>query len=78
VWTGYNDKMTPITDSSTHVASDVYRELMQFVSASVENRDWKMPADLTRIGNELYIKGTYQQPSSSTRSTISSSSLPES
>ncbi|WP_291292250.1 PBP1A family penicillin-binding protein [Enterococcus sp.] len=77
VWTGYNDKMTPITDSSTHVASDVYRELMQFVSASVENRDWKMPSDLTRIGNELYIKGTYQQPSSSTRSTYSTS-IPES
>jgi penicillin-binding protein 1A len=71
VWTGYNDKMTPITDSSTHVASDVYRELMQYVSASVENRDWEMPSDLTRIGSELYIKGTYQQPSSSTRSTIS-------
>lgn len=27
VWTGYNNKMTPVTSESSHVASDVYREL---------------------------------------------------
>lgn len=74
VWTGYNDKMTPITNASTHVASDVYRELMQFVSASVENRDWVMPSGLTRIGNELYLEGTYEQPASSQWSSTPSSS----
>ncbi len=56
-------QMTPITDSSTHVASDVYRELMRYVSASVENTDWTMPDGLTRIGRELYLEGTYTQPS---------------
>lgn len=30
VWTGYNKKMTPVTSESSHVASDVYRELMQY------------------------------------------------
>jgi len=39
VWTGYNDKMTPVTSESSHVASDVYRELMEYVSSSVENKD---------------------------------------
>lgn len=77
VWTGYNDKMTPITDSSTHVASDVYRELMQYVSASVENKDWTMPDGLTRIGNELYLEGTYTQPTYSAPSSSSSSSYVE-
>ncbi|OTN76512.1 hypothetical protein A5886_001589 [Enterococcus sp. 8G7_MSG3316] len=74
VWTGYNDKMTPITDSSTHVASDVYRELMRYVSSSVENTDWTMPDGLTRIGNELYLAGTYTQPSYSSTSSYSSPS----
>lgn len=78
VWTGYNDKMTPITDSSTQVASDVYRELMRFVSSSVENTDWTMPDGLTRIGNELYLAGTYTQPSYSSTSSYSSSSSSES
>ncbi|WP_312541090.1 PBP1A family penicillin-binding protein [Enterococcus sp.] len=77
VWTGYNDKMTPITDSSTHVASDVYRELMRFVSSSVENTDWTMPDGLTRIGNELYLAGSYTQPSYSSTSSYSSSSSSE-
>lgn len=77
VWTGYNDKMTPITDSSTHVASDVYRELMRYVSASVENTDWTMPDGLTRIGRELYLEGTYTQPSYSAPSSSSSSSYVE-
>ena len=44
VWTGYNKKMTPVTSESSHVASDVYRELMQYVSANVTNTDWEMPS----------------------------------
>lgn len=63
VWTGYNEKMTPVTDASSHVASDVYRELMQYVSASVSNEDWVMPNDLIRVNNELYYKDQYTVPS---------------
>lgn len=63
VWTGYNEKMTPVTDASAHVASDVYRELMQYVSANVSNEDWVMPSDLIRVNNELYYKDQYTVPS---------------
>lgn len=63
VWTGYNEKMTPVTDASSHVASDVYRELMQYVSANVSNDDWTMPSDLIRVNNELYYKDQYTVPS---------------
>ena len=66
VWTGYNKKLTPVTSLSSNVASDVYREMMQFISASVDNEDWTMPNDLIRVGNELYIRGHYDAPASST------------
>lgn len=59
VWTGYNKKMTPVTSESSHVASDVYRELMQYVSANVTNIDWEMPSGLIRVGGELYYKDQY-------------------
>lgn len=59
VWTGYNKKMTPVTSESSHVASDVYRELMQCVSANVTNTDWEMPSGLIRVGGELYYKDQY-------------------
>lgn len=62
VWTGYNKKMTPITNEYADVASDVYREVMQFVSASVVNEDWVMPKGLSRIGRELYLEGQYVAP----------------
>lgn len=69
VWTGYNDKMTPVTSESSHVASDVYRELMEYVSSSVENQDWSMPDGLVRIGKELYLRGQEDTPSSSSQQT---------
>ncbi|HAX1073496.1 PBP1A family penicillin-binding protein [Enterococcus faecium] len=59
VWTGYNKKMTPVTSESSHVASDVYRELMQYVSANVTNTDWETPSGLIRVGGELYYKDQY-------------------
>ncbi len=59
VWTGYNKKMTPVTSESSHVASDVYRELIQYVSANVTNTDWEMPSGLIRVGGELYYKDQY-------------------
>ncbi|HAQ0645972.1 PBP1A family penicillin-binding protein [Enterococcus faecium] len=59
VWTGYNKKMTPVTSESSHVASDVYRELMQYVSANVTNTDWEMPSGVIRVGGELYYKDQY-------------------
>ncbi|NRE81966.1 PBP1A family penicillin-binding protein [Enterococcus faecium] len=76
VWTGYNKKMTPVTSESSHVASDVYRELMQYVSANVTNTDWEMPSGLIRVGGELYYKDQYTVKSSTVApsTTIPSSS----
>lgn len=78
VWTGYNNQKTPIVGNNTRIASDVYRELMQFVSASVVNSDWEMPKGLTRIGNELYFEGQYVEPVKPSKTKESSSSSSES
>ncbi|MFD2729420.1 PBP1A family penicillin-binding protein [Enterococcus camelliae] len=85
VWIGYKNILDPVTSESAHVATDVYRELMTYVSSSVENTDWEMPSDLIRVGNELYFKDHYQapvqpsttQPSSSSTTTESSSTSSE-
>ena len=81
VWTGYNNRMTPITNDSNMVASDVYRNLMQYITRNTAVTDWEMPDDLVRVGSELYWKDTYKAPepeSSVTPSSSSSSSVPES
>ena len=84
VWTGYNDRKTPITDDSTQVASDLYRELMSYLTAGNENTDWKMPSGLVRYGRELYLTNSKSYssvkrttPSYSQSSTQSSSSSTE-
>ncbi|BCA85776.1 peptidoglycan glycosyltransferase [Enterococcus saigonensis] len=78
VWTGYEKHLTPITSESNMIASDVYRELMQYVAQNGENNDWKIPDDLIRVGNELYWRDKYEQsletqPSYSQSQTIPSS-----
>lgn len=75
VWTGYNEKLTPVTSESSHVASDVYRELMKYVSANVTNEDWEMPSGLVRYGGELYYR---DQVNSTQRRTTPSSTVPSS
>ena len=82
VWTGYNEKLTPVTSESSHVASDVYRELMKYVSANVTNEDWEMPSGLVRYGGELYYRDQVNntQRRTTPSSTVSSSTvtIPES
>jgi penicillin-binding protein 1A len=58
VWTGYNERLTPIYGNGNYVASDVYREMMQYVSADVSNDDWTAPDDVVKSGNEYYVKGS--------------------
>jgi penicillin-binding protein 1A len=58
VWTGYNERLTPIYGNGNYVASDVYREMMQYVSADVSNEDWTAPDDVVKSGNEYYVKGS--------------------
>lgn len=76
VWTGYNDKMTPITSTGTDVASDVYRELMKFVSANVTNTDWTMPNGLYRSGGELFFRNA--SSSGNSNATVPSTTIPSS
>lgn len=82
VWTGYDDRMTPIvTGVSDNIASDVYREMMTYVSQTLPNVDWTMPNDVLRIGNELYVKGTTTnqvQPSYSYQSSHNNTVVPSS
>ncbi|MBM7711833.1 PBP1A family penicillin-binding protein [Enterococcus xiangfangensis] len=72
IWAGYDDRMTPITSQSEGIAQDVYREFMSYISQNVSNEDWKMPDDVLRIGNELYVKGASSIPSQSSYSAQSS------
>ncbi|MCB5954316.1 PBP1A family penicillin-binding protein [Enterococcus sp. CWB-B31] len=85
VWTGYDEKSTPIYSDYYAIASDVYREMMTYMAQNVSNEDWVMPDSVIRIGSELYVKGAQNLqtvPSStipsSSSSTMESSSTVES
>ncbi|MGO2638806.1 MAG: penicillin-binding protein, partial [Enterococcus viikkiensis] len=72
IWTGYDKRMTPITDASSNIAQEVYRELMSYVSENVPNDDWVMPDDVIRSRNELYVKGSSAVPTQPSYSSQSS------
>lgn len=80
VWTGYNDRKTPVTDDSSQVASDVYRELMSYMTDGNESKDWKMPSGLVRYGRELYFTNSksYSQAKKANTPTQPSSTKAES
>ena len=61
VWTGYKQRLTPIPYEYWGTASDVYREMMTYLSEGVSNDDWVMPDTVIRSGNELYVKGVYEE-----------------
>ena len=62
IWTGYDDRMTPITTASENTAQFIYKEFMSYVSQNLPNVDWTMPDDVIRRGNELYVKGASSTP----------------
>lgn len=68
VWTGYDSRDTPITSEYWKTASDVYREMMTYLSQNVSNDDWTMPSSVIRSGGELYVKGASETAASSTYS----------
>ncbi|WP_321387942.1 PBP1A family penicillin-binding protein [uncultured Enterococcus sp.] len=80
VWTGYENRDTPIHSEYWGVASDVYREMMLYLSQNVSNDDWEMPDSVVRIGTELYVKGgqaqvpVYSETYSNTTTTSEASS----
>lgn len=81
VWTGYDSRDTPITSEYWKTASDVYREMMTYLSQNVSNEDWTMPDSVIRSGGELYVKGASETPASSatysTSAAMDSYSIPE-
>ncbi|WP_200849448.1 PBP1A family penicillin-binding protein [Enterococcus sp. CSURQ0835] len=60
IWTGYNDRMRPMSAKSNMIASDVYRQMMAYLAENLPNNDWQLPEDLVRVGNELYFKDAPQ------------------
>lgn len=61
VWTGYKQRLTPIPYEYWGTASDVYREMMTYLSEGVSTDDWVMPDSVIRSGSELYVKGAYEE-----------------
>lgn len=71
VWTGYTNRLTPIPYEYWSTASDIYREMMVYLSQGKMSDDWIMPDSVVRSGGELYVKGAFEDmiPSSSSYTT---------
>lgn len=55
VWSGYDNKLTPVWGSKLYLALDVYREMMTYLASTTDNPDWTMPEGVQKVGNELTI-----------------------
>lgn len=55
VWSGYDNRMTPVWGSKLYLALDVYREMMTYLASTTDNTDWTMPEGVHKVGNELTI-----------------------
>lgn len=90
VWAGYNELTTPLSYEYWSISTDVYREMMTYLSQNISNVDWEMPDSVVRIGSELYVKGSTQQqgpaieqttknePTTSTTESVSKNTEPSS
>lgn len=78
VWTGYTNRMRPLTNDTMYLATDVYRAMMTYLHPADSATDWDMPSSLTRYGNYVYKEGAttdyYSDYSSSSSTTTSESS----
>lgn len=68
VWTGYKNRLTPIYGSGLEIATDVYREMMTYLTGG-RNTDWVMPDGLYRSGGFLYLNNSNRSNSSRSNST---------
>ena len=80
VWTGYSNRLTPITGDGFRVAAKIYRSMMQYLAEGDHPGDWTMPEGLYRSGDYIFKNGTRSnwipqstQASSTTESSSSSS-----
>lgn len=55
VWSGYDNRMTPVWGSKLFLALDVYREMMTYLASTTNNPDWTMPEGVQKVGTELTI-----------------------
>ena len=75
VWTGYKNRLTPVYGEGLNIATDVYREMMTYLTNGY-NQDWEMPEGLYRSGGYLYLnngKYTYNYITTTTTSTSTES-----
>lgn len=83
VWTGYNNRQTPVLDNGMLIATDVYRHMMTYLNPVATAEDWEIPSGLYQYGSYFYLEGAAPRYSSSsyyvpeTSTTTSSSSTSE-
>ena len=81
VWTGYSNRLTPITGDGFRVAAKIYRSMISYLSEDDSPGDWTMPEGLYRSGDYVFKNGARSsnwipqstQESSTTESSSSSS-----
>ncbi|MFS9078330.1 penicillin-binding protein PBP1A [Streptococcus infantis] len=57
VWTGYSNRLTPITGDGFRVAANIYRSMMQYLSEDDHPGDWTMPEGVYRSGEFVFKNG---------------------
>ena len=57
VWTGYSNRLTPITGDGFRVAANIYRSMMAYLSEDDNPGDWTMPEGLYRNGEYVFKNG---------------------
>ena len=93
VWTGYTNRLTPVLDDGTKVATDVYKQMMLYLYEQYGSgsEDWTQPSGVYRSGSYLYLNNgknnynyyyyepsyTVEETSESTEESSSSSSSEE-
>ena len=92
VWTGYTNRLTPVLDDGTKVATDVYKQMMLYLyeQNGSGSTDWTQPSGVYRSGSYLYLNNgknnynyyyepsyTVEETSESTEDSSSSSSSEE-
>ena len=57
VWTGYSNRLTPITGDDFRVAAKIYRSMISYLSEDDSPGDWTMPEGLYRSGDYIFKNG---------------------
>ncbi|MDR1606705.1 MAG: PBP1A family penicillin-binding protein [Streptococcaceae bacterium] len=55
VWSGYNNRLTPVWGAKLNLALDVYREMMTYLASTTNNPDWRLPEGVQKTDGELKV-----------------------